>query len=284
MKSKQKLLELVKLAIGDIQDEAATFIQESKENYDPNKDDIVTSADKRAQARYVSNLTTDFPDFGIIGEEDNLNIPCLNPDHPIYFTVDPLDGTKAFARQQSHGVGTMLALVSGNEVIASFVGDVNTGEIFGYYGDEPATHARFGVEKTMKVENETPLSKVNALLDNPIELFPQKLQKLTKSIKTGGLMKSYEISGGSVGLLHTRLWKGEIGILFLLNGYDTPWDSTPLIGMNKKLGFKHLKFDEEGNVEVFEAQLPKTVVKKNYVEFIVHESKVEEVLTFLKES
>lgn len=282
-KSKQSILQIIKLAVSDIQDEAASFVKEVKENYDPNKDDIVTSADKRAQARYVASLTVDFPDFGIIGEEEDLNILCADQNHPVYFTLDPLDGTKAFARHQSHGVATMLALVSDKEVEAAFIADINTNEIYGYYGDEPVTRTRFGVETNMCFNESTKLSGLNALLDDVIHLFPKKLQKLVFSTKEGGLMKGYEISGGSIGLLHARLWKGEIGMLLHLKGYDTPWDSTPLIGINKKLGFVYLKMDAvTGEVEVFEPELPKKVTKKGYVEFIVHKSKVEEVLDFLK--
>ncbi len=282
---KATLVNLVNLAIGDIRDEAACFIKEDKANYDPNKEDIVTSADKRAQARYVGNLTSDFPRFGIIGEEDGLKKPSFDEDHPIYFTVDPLDGTKAFARHQSHGVGTMLALVGKDEVWAALVGDVNTGEIFGYYGDEPVTRIRFGVEKELRIDAETPLKKLNLLFDDAVYEFPKALQALARSPKEGGIFKGYEVCGGSVGLLHSRLWIGEIGAIVLKSAFDTPWDNTPIMGINKKLGFKHMKFDPETNAcEVFEPGLPTTVRKKGYVEFVAHESKVEEILTWISQN
>ena len=49
-----------------------------------------------------------------------------------YITVDPLDGTKAFIRRQSHGVGTMVAMVEEGQVVSAYVGDVNTQEIYGF--------------------------------------------------------------------------------------------------------------------------------------------------------
>lgn len=72
-----------------------------------------------------------FPGFGIIGEEDSLLIPSDDGVNA-YFTIDPLDGTKAHIRRQSYGVGSMVALVLSGSVVAAYIGDVNSREIFGY--------------------------------------------------------------------------------------------------------------------------------------------------------
>ena len=94
--------EAVRRAIRVI--EAQRFVAEvtAKDNeFQPDKADFVTSADKAAQAVYVKLLRESFPDFGIVAEEDHLSV---NPKAEIYFTVDPLDGTRAFIRRQSHGI------------------------------------------------------------------------------------------------------------------------------------------------------------------------------------
>src|SRR5581483_2209379 len=92
--------------------------------------DFVTNVDRGAQEIYRRKLTEWFPCWGIVGEEDGLNIPYKLYDGDMYFTVDPLDGTKAFIRQQSHGIGTMIALVKNDTVIAACVGDIMTGELY----------------------------------------------------------------------------------------------------------------------------------------------------------
>ena len=279
---KKKILEIIQLAIGDIRDEAVSFTKVKKAAYDSTKEDIVTSADKRAQIRYVGNLTTHFPHFGIIGEENDLNIPPMDHDHPIYFTVDPLDGTKAYARHQSYGVATMLALVFDNEVNASFVADINTGDIYGYYGDEPVKRTRFGIETVLSVDTGAKIEKTKILYNDPIQLFPEKFQAMSFGPKGTTLFKSYEVAGGSTGLLHARLWVGEIGALVLNDSYNTPWDDTPLVGINKKLGFVYIKFDRAtGVAEVFEHHLPKTVSKKGYIEIVVHKNNADKVLAWL---
>ncbi len=272
------LRTIVNQAIADIRDEAATFTRVDKVNYDPEKYDIVTSADKRAQERYVGALRAAFPGIGIIGEEDGLCVPCLDLADPTYFTVDPLDGTKAFARYQSYGVGTMLALVGRDAVKAAFLGDVNTGEIYGYYGDEAVTRTRFGVEAPLAVKDKA-LTTLNVLFDDPLYKFPEAVQALARNPKDGGIFRGYEVAGGSVGLLHARLWIGEVGALVLKASFNTPWDNTPTIGVNRKLGFKHVKFDPTtGAAAVFEPELPTVVAKKGYIEVITHESHVAEVL------
>ena len=73
-------------------------------------DDVFTSADKLAQESYVKSLRECFPDIGIIGEEESLSIPAKK-GRRAFFTIDPIDGTKAYIRRQSHGIGSMVSLV-----------------------------------------------------------------------------------------------------------------------------------------------------------------------------
>src|SRR5690606_40965131 len=85
------------------------FVAEATEKtaYDGISADIFTQADVEAQEIIVNMLRECFPKFGIIGEEAGLN--DFKPNRP-FFTVDPLDGTRAFLRNQSHGIGTMISL------------------------------------------------------------------------------------------------------------------------------------------------------------------------------
>ena len=280
---KTVVLTAVTKAIQAIRDEASCFEREAKENYDPAKEDVVTSADKRAQALYVEILGNAFPTYGIIGEENGLCKPCTDGDAEIYFTVDPLDGTKAFARRQSHGVGTMIGLVKDGEVVVSYIGDINTGEVFGYAGDGAVTRDRFGVESVMTTDIVSPLGKQYIMLNDPLLNFNPFLNGMIQSVKQGGLFKDYEVTHGSVGLQLARLWKGEVGAVMLGSAYDTPWDSTPIIGTNRKLGVVSIKIDPKtGEVEVFAPSLPKKVQKKPYIELYVHRSKVDEILNWIK--
>ncbi|MEQ1561494.1 MAG: inositol monophosphatase family protein [Nitrospira sp.] len=231
------LKETVRRAQVVIRNERMIFEATTKESYSGNMDDVFTSADKKAQDIYLRTFSECFPSCGVIAEEDYL---AINPsgDCTAYFTVDPLDGTKAYVRKQSHGVATMVALVDNGDVLSAYIGDVNTNEVYGY---------RPGSDKVFRITNLDTfedlggankfdsLSKTHCLLRKPLERHSPTTQNLVKEFK------DYEIMGSSIGTWFARLWKKEVGALFLEPDWETPWDSTPVIGISKMLGYVFLR-------------------------------------------
>ena len=131
------LKELVRRAEVVISNERLNFEVTSKAGYDGTMDDVFTSADRKAQDIITKSLNEIWPEFGCIGEESKVhNLP---EGMKGYFTIDPLDGTKAFVRRQSHGVATMIAMVITENypdrpwIASAFIGDVNTREIYFSY-------------------------------------------------------------------------------------------------------------------------------------------------------
>lgn len=284
MKSNQELAlrAVVGEAILAIQHQAATYTKQAKPSYGGDREDLVTSADRLAQEIYVRAFKRDFPGFGIIGEEDGLNVEADAQNIGRYFTVDPLDGTRAFARNSSHGVGTMCALVDQDEVRAAYVGDANTGEIYGYFGDGPMTRTRFGVETTMSLDPNLPLSVQYALLAESHYEFPNTVARMVCNGKNGGIVRGYEVSHGSIGLIFSRLWKGEVAMVVLPPYHTTPWDWAPVIGINRKMDIVHVAVDPKTfRAEVNAPKLPKNIIKREYFEVCVHKSHVPAVLGFL---
>lgn len=87
--------------------------------------DLVTQFDKESQDLIVKGLIKEFPDYGILSEE---NI-SENIDAPIKWIVDPLDGTTNFA----HGLPIWtitIALEVEGEVVLGVVYDPTRGEMF----------------------------------------------------------------------------------------------------------------------------------------------------------
>lgn len=130
------LKELLRRAMITIEAKRHSFIASAKQGVD-GRPDVVTDADTAVQAIFAKVLTECFPGFGIVGEE-KLYQPCTLPGVQAFFTVDPLDGTKAFTRRQSHGVGSMVGLVVNGEIVSAWIADVFTGSIYGY---RPGGHA-----------------------------------------------------------------------------------------------------------------------------------------------
>ncbi len=131
--------EAVRRACVAIRNERDTFEAHSKQHYSGTMDDVVTSADLKAQEIYARIFRECFPDCGVIAEERGLIIEPKN-GCTAYFTVDPLDGAKAYVRRQSHGISTMAALVDCGRVIAAYIGDVNAEEVYGFRPGSESVH------------------------------------------------------------------------------------------------------------------------------------------------
>ena len=66
---------------------------------------LVTKADIAAEKAFRAGVAERFPECGVIGEE----FPASNPDSPLQWIVDPVDGTEEFARGMPTW-GTIIAL------------------------------------------------------------------------------------------------------------------------------------------------------------------------------
>ncbi len=220
------------------------FKQESKGLKEGGGTDWVTNADRLAQEIYVKLLHEWFPTFGIVAEENDLSVPCTEPSCHIWFSVDPLDGTSAFVRRQSDGIGTMLALMIDERVIAVCIGDVMTGEMYYYRPDSEKTH-RIDLNGSfipLCIDPTRTLKKQNVLLRDPVEMHSPSARELLR-LSPNPIFKSHLITNGSIGISMAKLWKGEVGAVILPPGKQTPWDSCPIIGITQRLGFTFFNLD-----------------------------------------
>ncbi|MDP3985560.1 MAG: inositol monophosphatase family protein [bacterium] len=279
------LKEAVRRAITVIRAQRLIFDAQVKLNeYKPEKDDFVTSADRAAQEVYVRVFREAFPDFGIIAEEDHLHVEPTGPEK-FYLTVDPLDGTKAYVRRQSHGIGTMVSLVHEGEVITAYIGDVLTGEVYGYRPESDKVHRITDVGAVhLEIDRGRTLSDQFVLLRDETYRFSPRIQAMVAphetSVNRGGLFKGYEVTGGSIGISMARLWKGEVGAAVLRPGANTPWDLDPVLGISRKLGFMFLQIDS--NRPITGSLRPVTHVIESLAEtVIIHESRYEELHNWL---
>jgi len=260
------LKEAVRRAATSIRAQRQTFEAHTKQGYGGTMDDVFTSADKAAQEVYLRTFVECFPGCGVIGEEDALTIPAVAPI-TAYFTVDPIDGTRAFIRRQSHGITTMVALVDGGEVISAYVGDISSDEVYGYRPGSARVHriTHLDTFETLNPREGCPaaLGEVAGLLRDPPQAYSAEGQALI------GRLRTYEVMGSSIGAWAARLWKGEVGALLQPPGFETPWDSTPLIGIGKKLGYAWLR-PEGGAWVQYEPELPLKPVMRDHDALVIH--------------
>jgi fructose-1,6-bisphosphatase/inositol monophosphatase family enzyme len=269
--------ELVRRAIAAIRAERFRFDVSGKSGYDGSDGDLVTSADRKAQEVYLRGLNECFAGIGIVAEEDDVLVPCTLPGTDAYFTLDPLDGTRAFARRQSHGVGTMLALVVDGQVESAFVGDVMSREVYGYRPASGRVHriSDLDVSEPLVIDTSRPLSAGWLLLHDS----PRHYSTWTRHmLRDRRMCADYEVMGGSVGTWAARLWKGEVAAAMLPAGYDTPWDSAPVLGISRALGLATYRIAETGPVPVELAVPRSSPVRREYDLLLVHGAHEAELL------
>lgn len=265
------LKEAVRRAATVIRAERQTFEAHSKLGYGGTMNDVFTSADKAAQEVYLRTITECFPGCGVLGEEGALTMPAAAPISA-YFTVDPIDGTRAFIRRQSHGITTMVALVDGGEVISAYVGDISSDEVYGYRPGSSRVHriTHLDTFETLTPSETCPsgLGDIFGLLRDPPHVYSPQTQQLIERFR------NYEIMGSSIGAWAARLWKGEVGALLYPPNFETPWDSTPVIGIGRKLDFSWLR-PEGGEWIAYEPELPLKPTRRDHDALVIHSSCVE---------
>ena len=263
--------EMVRRATDTIYKDRSTFTVNQKVGYDGVADDMWTSADKAAQELYLKSLRECFPDYGVIAEEDELSIQPQN-GCTAFFTVDPLDGTKAYGRKQSHGISTMISLCQDTTVIAAFVGDINAREVYGYRPNSEKVHRIANLNDAELMQRTTPTEpgEVFGLLRDPLK---RGYSEQTMTLVESGLFKNYEIMGSSIGTWMARLWKNEVSALLIPPGYETPWDSNPVNGITQALGYRYLRPTEKDAFawEPFVPEVLTTIQERQHDVLIVHE-------------
>ncbi len=240
--------------------------------------DFFTNADIEAQERAVQWLQECFPTWGIVAEEADFTAECSVDGCDIFFTLDPIDGTKAFIRKQSHGIGCMLSLVYNGEVIASYIGDINTKEMYGYRPESQWVYriSQFTDNQPLEIIQKPLAGMIVSLRDEPAA-FPEHISRRLCSHKFGGLFSHMEVSGGSIGIHMARLWKGEVGAVLLRPGHQNPWDYAPITGINRRLGFKYVLLYEDGPRVMDDDPITRNSVHIEVPALVLHESAVGEL-------
>jgi len=266
------LKELVRRAIVTIRRERFIFVSREKQGYGGEMNDVLTSADLAAQEVYVKSLRECFPGVGLIGEE-GLSIPCALEGVDTYFTIDPLDGTKAFVRRQSHGTATMIAWVVNGEIISAWIGDVNTQEMYGFRPGGQNVHRIDQFETSLSL---SAISHQRDLADSYLLLRESMSSSSQPVINLGQRFKSSHSDGGSIGLWMARLWKGEVAAVVMGPACQTPWDDTPIIGISQKLGFTFLR-SSGGLWEEYQPPLVRAPEPRDYWMAVVHKSNLKQL-------
>ncbi len=204
--------------------------------------DVVTEIDIQLQKLARKWAEEMLPGWGVIGEEDSLRVEGTLPG---FVVVDPLDGTKALARNDISGTAFVVALVWEGVVIAVMAVDINSGE---YYTFRPFhSHVYKGIgstkPKSLVVPEVVDLKKVRVVLRGRSQKHSPMTQQVIRQFK------DWEEASGSIFLSMCRYFRGVFGAAILPKGTQKPWDFAPFYGMIDALGLKcYMVSDEIGRL------------------------------------
>jgi len=264
------LKEAVRRVTVIIRNERSSFDVHTKQSCNGTMDDVCTSADRKAQEVYLRAFQECFPLCGVVAEEDALKIAPTG-NCKAYFTIDPLDGTRAYMREASDGIATMVALVYHGTIAAAYIGDINTEEVYGYRPGSDSVYriTRLDTFRELRRSGRTKsLDDAYAYLRAPLDAYSPASRELVRNH-----FGCYEIKGSSIGIWAARLWKNEVAALLMPPGWETPWDSTPVVGISKKLGFVFMRPARDGNGwEQYEPVISTETYRRGHDTLVIHKS------------
>src|SRR3989344_7114794 len=158
------------------------FKTQLKVSYKPD-DSPVTRADIEAEKLIRKIVAKKFPDHGIIGEE----LPPVNPKARFQWIIDPIDGTRYFARGFPFW-GTLLTVLEDNQPIIGIAFCPALDDLF-IAEHKKGTYLNGKKQKVSKITN----IKQAYLANGGINYF-NRINKLK------ALVKLYEESAGRIGI------------------------------------------------------------------------------------
>lgn len=201
-------------------DKAGTKIMEYYKKLEPIKcapSDITTQADNDSQDIILSQLHDAFPNDGLLGEEDTPLYQSLPRNGDRLWIVDPIDGTRGFAKKLGEFC-IMIALVENGEPVLGVVHDPANGRttFATKYG---GCYAKDGgnTKVPCKVSDRAPLS--SAIATKTHSKITGHAEGFTSLLAAKIIQETY-----SAGLKLVKIARGEADIY--VNDYPTynDWD------------------------------------------------------------
>jgi myo-inositol-1(or 4)-monophosphatase len=121
----KELLQFAELTVREAGKLVKGMTPHCEQRFDKDNGDLVTDGDLRVQDYVTGKINKAFPQHGIISEEADENRP--ESDH--VWILDPIDGTKHFAREVPL-YAISLALKVRGEIVLGVVYNPETGEVF----------------------------------------------------------------------------------------------------------------------------------------------------------
>lgn len=188
---KEKLVPFIKAA----GDRALSEWDNIQINIHEDQVDVTSEIEKQIEKDFADFVLENFSEYGFQGEE----LPELNREGEYKFLIDPIDGSKYYAKGVSFWTVT-IALVKGEQPLLGLIYMPTTNQLF-WAGKDLGAYLN---EKKLSLTEETDLSKLQICVDLSVksEIYSRNKQKLTPILE-GILSSAYRtrmIGSGSLAL------------------------------------------------------------------------------------
>lgn len=205
---------------------------------------IVTEADLASEKIILGGLQKAFPDHGILSEEAGV---LGNAASDFCWMVDPLDGTKAYAKGIP-GFCVMVGLLKEGKPHLGVIVDPLEGHVYQALHGEGAFHLLNGQKQRLHVSNR------NEFKDMPLAIstgFPEKPLAEIRALLPGPLLPPINSVGIKVGLLVR-----QVGDIYLNHHAVSYWDTCAPQVLLEEAGGMMTKWD--GTALTYTPQAPFT--------------------------
>lgn len=200
---------------------------------------LVTVADHAAEAALERRLGELLPGALVVGEEgvaaDPGRLELFRRQEPVW-VIDPIDGTRAFAKGREE-FDMMVALVVGAVPVAGWIFNPVSGEI---YAGERGSGVRLQRADGSSVR---PARVEKSALGETIGILRQDWPRIDPRRKMAAKAQHFAsfVAPTSAGRNYVRLLRGEAD--FLINFSVHPWDHLPGLLLVSEMGFHHGRAD-----------------------------------------
>lgn len=185
--------------------------------------DLVTEADRSAEAMITRAVREAFPEACIVGEETVDTDPDYRKalmDAPLGFVIDPVDGTWNFARGVP-AFGTMVAVCRHGVPVLGLIYDPVTGDMAcAAVGGPAQTLRRTGAPRRLKTAPPKPLGEMIGYME------PALLPEGPREKVAAKAMQFAQVSSLRCSAYHYRLL-AQGAVDFSMAGRLSPWDHLP---------------------------------------------------------
>jgi myo-inositol-1(or 4)-monophosphatase len=177
-----------------------------------NKEELVTQADAHCQQIIVDRIKETYPDHGFIAEEGGKEKLFKQPPRgaePVWWVIDPIDGTNNFARGLLMFAVSVAAMHEGEPVVGVIFDPATDSMFTGVKGQEAQLNGRRIVASKDKIDKFSSIG-LDSHFGRTVPGWAQKLMLKTRFRSTGSttLQLAYVARGGLIAAIHPqpKLW------------------------------------------------------------------------------